>query len=187
MTVESEYELESSEDAEPNASSGATSSSGSSAKSSSKSTSCKDGYEYVESTGKCYKKCNEGQIRNPDTNRCKKATIKTEIESEASAAEGGTCKEGYEYVQSAGKCYKKCQDGYERNPDTNRCRKVKDNTGADYGIDVPTTGDGGGTAFVAGGIIAALLAAGAVFIAFQYRLEIKEFIKNRFKKSEKST
>ena len=172
---------------------------------------CKDGYEYVESAGKCYKACSEGQIRNPETNRCKKASSESNDSSENSSTENTTCKDGYEYVESAGKCYKKCadgqirnpetnrckkaesdettlkecQEGYERNPETNRCRKIKANDGADYGIDVPKTG--GSASFVAGGIIIALIAAGGLFIAFQYRQELKDFLKKRFKKSKKSS
>ena len=172
---------------------------------------CKDGYEYVESAGKCYKACSEGQIRNSETNRCKKASSESNDSSENSSTENTTCKDGYEYVESAGKCYKKCadgqirnpetnrckkaesdettlkecQEGYERNPETNRCRKIKANDGADYGIDVPKTG--GSASFVAGGIIIALIAAGGLFIAFQYRQELKDFLKKRFKKSKKSS
>ena len=183
---------------------------------------CKDGYEYVETAGKCYKQCQDGYERNPETNRCRKIPNESEYETESTSStkssksiktsDPTTCKDGYEYVESAGKCYKacsegqvrspetnrckkaeaktselkECQDGYERNPETNRCRKIKDNTGADYGIEVPNTG-GGGSSFVAGGVIIALLTAVVAFIAFQYRLEIKEFIKKRFKKSEKSS
>lgn len=193
---------------------------------------CKDGYEYVSAADKCYKKCQDGWERNPETNRCRKVPVESEYETESAGSNKSSkssgssskstktstkkdptsCKEGYEYVESAGKCYKacsdgqirnpetnrckkataessglkECQEGYERNPDTNRCRKVKDNTGADFGVDVPNTG-GGGSTFVAGGIIIALLTAGVAFVAFQYRLEIKEIIKKCFKKSEKSS
>lgn len=215
---------------------------------------CEEGYEYIESVGKCYKKCQDGWERNPETNRCRKVQtdpgpdeappeeapsseepsddppsdspadllpsllpdpdtdpVTTSPINTAPAASATvppsastvetTCKDGYEYIESVGKCYKKCQDGYERNPETNRCKKAetnsskktsdsssaktKTNNGADYGVDVPETG--GNYAFIAGGIIAALVAAGVGFAAYQYRLEIKEFVKKHFKKSEKSS
>ena len=157
---------------------------------------CKEGYEYVESTGKCYKVCADGQIRNPETNRCKKASS-SDSESDTTsekATKDVTCKEGYEYVESAGKCYKACAEGQERSPETNRCKKVttssgsststsskKTNNGADYSVDVPETG--GATAFIAAGSVVALAVAGLVFVIFQYRVEIRQFIKKHFKKA----
>lgn len=190
--------------------------------------SCKDGYEYVESVGKCYKKCIEGYERNPETNRCKKATVESNYEtdqgssgskstsssksSKTSSEEKSTsCKEGYEYVESAGKCYKacsegqirnpetnrckkaetskettekECEEGYERNPETNRCRKIKNNDGADYDIKVPNTGGEETTSFIAIGGIIAIVLAGAAFVIFQYRAEIQNFLKKHFKKPQ---
>lgn len=178
--------------------------------------SCKDGYEYVASAGKCYKACAEGQVRNPETNRCKKAATKSDSEAGSSGGDSKTsnasnnessssnktCKEGYEYVASAGKCYKACEDGQVRNPETNRCKKdtasskkgstssssksssKKTNDGADYAVDVPNTGST--TSFVAIGSVIALVVAGLVFIIFQYRVEIQQFTKKCFKKFKKS-
>jgi|694.fasta_scaffold146755_2 hypothetical protein len=64
--------------------------------------------EYSIINGKKYKKCKEGQIRNPITNRCNK--IK-EINDKYSIING--------------KKYKKCKEGEIRNPITNRCNKIK--------------------------------------------------------------
>ena len=67
------------------------------------------------------------------------------------------------------------QDGYIRNPETNRCKKDTENanTGADYALDVPKTGEiKSSSTFVAFGAIIALVAASVVFVAFQFRREI---------------
>ena len=147
---------------------------------------CKAGYEYVESADKCYKACTSEQERNPETNRCRKKTSTSGSTSSSSSASSSddsetTCKDGYEYVESAGKCYKACTEDQERNPETNRCRKKQDNDGADYDVEVPETG--GSSAFVATGAIVALVLAGIGFVAFQYRAELKKFFEKRSKKS----
>lgn len=180
-------------------------------------TTCKEGYEYVESVGKCYKECADGWERNPETNRCRKAAVESDYEattnlgsgsgsttknssgSKSSKTSSTTCKEGYEYVESAGKCYKACAEGQIRNPETNRCKKdttsstesstksnskssaKKTNDGADYAVDVPNTGTV--SSFTATGAVVALIVAGLIFVIFQYRVEIRQFIKKRFKKS----
>ena len=180
---------------------------------------CQEGYEYVESAGKCYKACTEGQERNPETNRCRKiqsddsssSTSGSTKSNSSNISSSATCKEGYEYVASAGKCYKACTDGqirnpetnrckkaesststlkecmegYERNPETNRCRKIKNNDGADYDVEVPATG--GATSFIAVGAIIAIVLAGLVFIGFQYRKEIVAFLSKRLEKAKKSS
>ena len=192
----------------------ASSSTPSSTKSSSSSnitTTCKDGYEYVESVGKYYKKCQDGWERSPETNRCRKAVVESDYESSSSSTTENSsnpkntkssiiaCKDGYEYVESVGKCYKACAEGQIRNPETNRCKKdtssstesspksnsksssKKTNDGADYAVDVPNTGSI--SSFTAIGAIIALIAAGLTFVIFQYRVEIHRFIKKHFKKS----
>ena len=58
--------------------------------------------------GKKYKKCKEGQIRNPLTKRCVKSKI---------------INENYSIID--GKKYKKCKEGQIRNPLTKRCVKSK--------------------------------------------------------------
>ena len=76
----------------------------------------KEGYEYIN--GKLYKKCKEGQIRNPITNRC---IINKNVKSKSKKETEKKPNEGYEYIN--GKLYKKCKDGKVRNPITNRCIK----------------------------------------------------------------
>lgn len=179
---------------------------------------CQEGYEYVASAGKCYKACSDGQERNPETNRCRKiqddssnSTSSSTKSNSSNISSSATCKEGYEYVASAGKCYKactdgqirnpetnrckkaesststlkECEEGYERNPETNRCRKIKNNDGADYDVEVPETG--GATSFIAIGAIIAIVLAGLAFVGFQYRKEIAMFISKHLKKAKKSS
>ena len=64
--------------------------------------------DYSIINGKKYKKCKEGQIRNPITYRCNKIIINND-----------------EYSIINGKKYKKCKEGQIRNPITNRCIKLK--------------------------------------------------------------
>jgi len=60
---------------------------------------------------KCYVKCKEGQLRNLQTNRCKKSPK-------------AICKPSQELYK--GKCLKKCSPGHIRNPKTRRCRKSQE-------------------------------------------------------------
>ncbi len=98
-----------------------------------KSNVCAPGYEKGY-TGKCVKKCGPGQYRSKTTNRCRNYQIakvakakktKTQVVSLAKnkATKAKTdCKEGYE-IGFTGSCVKKCQPGFVRSKETNRCRK----------------------------------------------------------------
>ncbi len=91
---------------------------------------CKDGYE-MGYTGTCVKKCGLGEYRSKDTNRCRKYSVialKTKskkvpnIKKTKQAKQKSKCKDGYE-MGYTGTCVKECKTGYERNKDTNHCRK----------------------------------------------------------------
>ena len=99
--------------------------------------------------------CPDGYYRNPETNRCKKAV------SEEDAL-------------------KPCPDGYERNPETNRCRKIRVNDGADYAVKPMI--ENNEKAFIAYGVLMALVLLGLAYIIFQFRHEIKNGISKIFKR-----
>lgn len=69
-----------------------------------------------------------------------------------------------------------CQEGYERNPETGRCRKIKQNSGTDYPL-VPITDTEENTSFVALGALLGVLGLGLFYIAFQFRREIYYFLR----------
>ena len=57
-----------------------------------------------------------------------------------------------------------CKEGYERNPDTGRCRKVRTNTAQEYPVTPPSEENyESPQIFIAGGVIAALLIGGIAF------------------------
>ena len=84
------------------------------------------------------------------------------------------CEEGYEYIESIGRCYKKCNNGWERNPETNRCRKIRVNNGASFGL--TTEKSGGKKLFIAGAIIVAIFVVALGYVGFQFRSEILKII-----------
>jgi hypothetical protein len=70
--------------------------------------------------------CDEGEERNPATNRCRKTTLASSILT--------PCDPGEERNPATNRCRKisaasssltPCDPGEERNPETNRCRKVQ--------------------------------------------------------------
>ena len=142
---------------------------------------CPEGKVINPETGNCIKGevdqevvCEEGKYLNPLTGRCKTIpTVKTT-----------TCKDGYYLNPSTGRCKKynneqstECQDGYERNPETNRCRKIRTATGQDYPIaEVSTENYDNPKIFIATGVIAGIAAIGLIYVVYQYRKEIKQFI-----------
>ena len=125
---------------------------------------CPAGKVINEATGNCVKSatlapikdCPAGKYRNPATGRCKS------LEDDTSPVP--------------------CKAGYERNPETNRCRKIKANTGASYAL-VPETGATSQT-FIAFWAIAALVLLGLIYLAFQFRRELKAFIARLFHRKE---
>ena len=64
--------------------------------------------------------CNSGYVFNAAAGACQKSTTVSDV-----AGEELVCAPGYE-VGFTGSCVKICAEGYERNPDTNRCRKILD-------------------------------------------------------------
>ena len=143
--------------------------------------SCEEGKVINPETGNCIKEeinieitCPEGKYLNPLTGRCKTIpTVKTT-----------TCKEGYYLNPSTGRCKKyneteakECQEGYERNPETNRCRKIRADITDSYPVAEISTDDyDNPKIFVATAVIAGLAILGLVYVVYQYRKEIKQFI-----------
>lgn len=118
--------------------------------------------------------CKTGQERNPDTNRCR--TIASTISALI------PCKEGQERNPETNRCRTiqseesvPCAQGQDRNPDTNRCRKVAGSSGetlaAVKDVHVATTGSRPKLWLAA---IAALLALG--YAAFEWRKDISQTI-----------
>lgn len=62
--------------------------------------------------------CNVGYIFSQTTGACQKVTIASDVPNEET-----TCAAGYE-IGFTGTCVKVCAAGFERNPETNRCRRV---------------------------------------------------------------
>ena len=145
-----------------------------------------------------FQSCGEGKVINPETGNC----IKEEIDSEITCPEGKylnsltgrcktiptvkttTCKEGYYLNPSTGRCkkyneteIKECQEGYERNPETNRCRKIRADITDSYPVAEISADDyANPKIFVATAVIASLAILGLVYVVYQYRKEIKQFI-----------
>ena len=77
-----------------------------------------------------------------------------------------------------------CQEGYERNPETGRCRKIRENNGADYPL-VPITDTEDKTDFVALWALLGILGLGLLYVIFQFRREIYYFFRriiNKFRR-----
>ena len=71
---------------------------------------------------------------------------------------------------------KPCAEGYERNPETNRCRKIKrENDGAGYALTPVTYSDN--STFIAFGVVAGLVAIGVIYIILQFRREVVRFLR----------
>ena len=106
------------------------------------------------------KPCSDGQVRNPDTNRCQAPVVASVAvltpcktgqernpETNRCRAIGSTvntvvaCKAGQERNPETSRCRNAgsddgltpCAEGQERNPDTNRCRKVSSGSGQTLG------------------------------------------------------
>ena len=69
--------------------------------------------------------------------------------------------------------------GYELNPETNRCRKIKTNTGADYELAEAEYNQT--TSFIALYAIITLIVLGLGYVIFQFRHEIKKFFDKVFR------
>lgn len=124
-----------------------------------------------------YKTCEVGKIINKETGNCVKVTeVKDKI-----------CKEGYYLNILTGRCRKieastekTCKEGYYLNPDTGRCRKIAENTGASYNLEPENYEEK--SSFV--GLLAVLgvLAAGLIYVIYEFRGEIGKFWEKIFKR-----
>jgi hypothetical protein len=145
-----------------------------------------------------FQTCEPGKVINPDTGNC----IKEEVDEEVVCPEGKylnlltgrcktipvtkttTCKEGYYLNPETGRCKKtqeetssECPEGYERNPETNRCRKIRQEIDDTYAVtDIKPEEYSNPKIFIATGVIISLAVLGLVYIIYQYRKEIKQFI-----------
>jgi hypothetical protein len=68
---------------------------------------------------------------------------------------------------------KECDDGYERNPETNRCRLIRTNVGADADYALPDTGDTPTQKFLAPAAIAAAAFLALAALVFHFRAPLK--------------
>lgn len=75
-----------------------------------------------------------------------------------------------------------CADGYERNPETNRCRKIRATTADEYPVEDAIEGGSYDSKkiFIATGAIIAIGVTIAVCIAVQFRQEIKRRFQHIF-------
>lgn len=123
---------------------------------------CEEGKVINEETGNCVKVtevvekvCAEGQYLNPLTGRCKKI----EVEEEK------VCAEGYYFYEPTG-----------------RCRKIVANDGADYSMQKEDGKYKEETSFVAVYAVLAVVVAGVVYIIYEYRREIRKFMRRFLKR-----
>jgi len=82
-------------------------------------------------TGRCIKKCNRNQFRDPITQRCKKKETKKNKPTKSKSTPKKmkktlTCPKGKEISDFTGKCVAKCRPGTIRNPATGRCRQPEE-------------------------------------------------------------
>lgn len=126
-----------------------------------------------------FKTCPIGKVINLETGNCVNET--SLVKTQAACPEGkyrnpltGRCKS---YATTASAELKPCAEGYERNPETGRCRKIVKNDGAEYAIEPEVFEER--SSFVAIWAIVAVVAAGIVYIIFQYREEIREKLKRK--------
>ena len=67
---------------------------------------------------------------------------------------------------------KTCKEGYYLNPETNRCKRIAENKGADYGL-TPENYDEN-TAFIALYAVLGVLGVGLIYLGWEFRDEIKK-------------
>ena len=75
---------------------------------------CPEGKEINPITGRCVKKCKDGEKRDLKTGKCMKIKLKIK-----------DCPEGKEINPITGRCVKKCKDGEKRDLKTGKCMKIK--------------------------------------------------------------
>ena len=74
------------------------------------------GYEINPVTGRRRKSCRPDQVRNPQTNKCKKIRSKSKRKSLPA---------GYEINPATGRRRKSCRPDQFRDPQTNKCKKIR--------------------------------------------------------------
>jgi hypothetical protein len=114
------------------------------------------------------KDCGEGKFLNPKTGRCK--NLQTVSESST-----GKTVTTYDPATGEATTEKICNEGYELDKDSNRCKKKKENKGDDFAMEVPELGNKPN--FVAIGSVILIAAAGIGFVIFEFRHEIVKFFK----------
>lgn len=125
-----------------------------------------------------FKTCEEGKVLNEATGNCVKVT---------SVAEK-ICGEGQYLNLLTGRCrkipedtgVKECKEGYYLNEETGRCKKLKNNDGTSYAL-VPETYSESSN-FVALWLVLGVVLAGLVYVIYEFRFEIKKFIKKLARK-----
>jgi len=98
---------------------------------------CKDKEELNPLTGRCRKKCNENEVRDQKTGRCKKvakkasrkpsrkpSTKKSSSPKSKKVPPTKVCKDKEELNPLTGRCRKKCNENEVRDQKTGRCKKV---------------------------------------------------------------
>lgn len=120
-----------------------------------------------------FKTCPVGKVINLETGNC--VTETTLVTTLAACPEGkyrnpltGRCKS---YATTASATLKPCAEGYERNPETNRCRKIVENTGAEYPVVTEVFEEK--KELVSVYAIVTVIVAGLLYIAFQYKDELR--------------
>lgn len=122
-----------------------------------------------------FKSCEVGKVINPETGNCVKVAevvAKTCPAGQYLNPLTGRCRK---VVATTGSEAKSCKEGYELNPETGRCRKVKENTGANYSLEPETYEEQSN--FVAIYIVVGIVAVGAAYLIYEFRAEIKRFLK----------
>ena len=116
-----------------------------------------------------FRTCEKGKVINEATGNCVKVTTL----AEKICGEGkylniltGRCKSN----DSSSSGSKECKAGYYYNEETKRCRKIKDNDGADHAL-VPETFSEE-TSFVALYLVLGVIGVGIIYIIYEFRHDI---------------
>ena len=76
---------------------------------------------------------------------------------------------------------KTCKEGYYLNPETNRCRKIQENTGANYSLEPENYEEN--SAFIALYAVLGVMGIGAGYLIWEFRHEIAKIGRKIIKKS----
>jgi hypothetical protein len=128
-----------------------------------------------------FKTCDIGKVLNLETGNCVKATSMTTVTK--------TCKAGYYLNVLTGRCKKHstttgaktCKEGYYLNPETNRCKKIKENNGAEYSLEPENYTEN--SSFIALYAVIGVVAAGGIYLIYEFRHEILKFFGKVFRRA----